>query len=337
MSRPGVGARIAAARTLDSVFESIRPRLELVDQFIAEQFRPGPETVQNAGGYVLNGGGKRLRPAVLLVVARMLGYQGTRDIRYGAVVEMIHSATLVHDDIIDHAAVRRGRPAANRQWGNQLTVLLGDWLYIRSMELALELGDVEVMRMLSRATMEMIEGEILGMELRRRADITVDQYLDIARRKTAELFAAACAIPSCFGADLERYRAPLEDYGRNLGICFQLVDDLLDLTASEKRLGKPVFSDLLEGTVTLPFILLLPRLSPAERRIIEDVLATRSLAGTSPGDLRDLLHRHRVLDQTRSMAAEFAERAMTAVAQFPDSPERASLAAAPMFILERDR
>lgn len=332
-----LASRFTAASTLDAVFESVRPRLAQVDRFIAEQFASGPRTVQEAGSYVVNGGGKRLRPAVLLVVARMLGYQGERDIRYGAVVEMIHSATLVHDDIVDHAAIRRGRPAANQQWGNQLTVLLGDWLYIRSMELALELGDVEVMRIISRATMQMIEGEIQALELRRRSDITVAQYLDIARRKTAELFAASCAIPSCFAGEFHRFREPLEEYGRNLGICFQLVDDILDLTGSQQHLGKPVFSDLQEGTMTLPFILMWPRLSTTERSLVENILRGNNMSDTTAVLLRELLHEKDVLTQARSVATDYAERALAAVSSLPGGPERDSLLAAAALVVERDR
>jgi octaprenyl-diphosphate synthase len=162
----------ATRQTLGAAFETIRPRLELVEHFIARQLAAAPQTVQEAGRYVLEGGGKRLRPALLLVGARLVGYEGERDIRYGAVVEMIHTATLVHDDIIDHASVRRGRATANDRWGNQLTVLLGDWLYIRSMELALELGDTDVLRVLSRATVEMVEGEILALEILGKDDVT---------------------------------------------------------------------------------------------------------------------------------------------------------------------
>lgn len=331
-----LASRLAAARALDSAFESIQSRLAMVDEFIAEQFLPGPETVQEAGAYVVNGGGKRLRPAVLLLVARMLGYEGERDIRYGAVVEMIHSATLVHDDIVDHAAIRRGRPAANRQWGNQLTVLLGDWLYIRSMELALELGDVEVMRILSRATMQMIEGEIQALELRRRCDITVAQHMEITRRKTAELFAAACAIPSCFAPGLACYRESLEEYGRNLGICFQLVDDLLDLTGSQQHLGKPVFSDLREGTFTLPFILLWPRLSDTERALIEDVITGRNTTESVIDSLRHLVHEHDVISQVHTIASNYAGRAIAAVSNLPAGSERDSLVAATTVVLERN-
>jgi octaprenyl-diphosphate synthase len=292
--------------------------------------------VQEAGRYVIESGGKRLRPALLLVVSRLLGYAGDRDICYGAVIEMIHTATLVHDDIIDHSRVRRGRATANDRWGNQLTVLLGDWLYIRSMEIALEKGDLDVLRLLSRATVEMVEGEILGLQLQHRQDTSYEQYLDLIRRKTAELFSAACALPALLAPELARYRAPLAEYGRCLGVCFQIVDDLLDVTASESSLGKPVFSDLREGKLTLPFILLLPRLDAAQRGALAEVVASGEFRAAGETELRAWLDHHDVLHRAREIAAEHGRRAVAALATLPPSPERDALAAAPEYIIDRE-
>lgn len=316
-------------------FEVIRPRLAEVERFLARHIQDGPATVRDAGGYVLEGGGKRLRPAMLLTSSRLLGYQGDLDITYAAVVEMIHTATLVHDDIIDHADVRRGRVTANNRWGNQLGVLLGDWLYIRSMEIALALGDNNVMKVLSRATVEMVEGEILGLELKGSTAVSRDQYLDIVRRKTAELFAACCAVPAHFSPAHSEYREPLARFGRNLGVCFQIVDDLLDVTASEASLGKPVFSDLREGKLTLPFILMLPRLTAQQRSAVESVVKTGQFGDVSPEDLRSWLERTRALDDSRQVAESFGDDAIDALAPLPDTPERRLLAAAAAFVLNR--
>lgn len=318
------------------MFEAVRPRLELVERFIADELARGPVPVQEAGSYVLEAGGKRLRPAILLVVSRLLGYDGDRDIAYAAMVEMIHTATLVHDDIIDRATVRRGRATANHRWGNQLTVLLGDWLYIRAMELALAEGDVPALRALSRATCQMTEGEILGLGLQGGSQLTREQYLDITRRKTAELFSVACSLPTYLSPAFERHRPALEEYGRNIGMCFQIVDDILDITGSQKNLGKSVFSDLREGKLTLPFILVLPHLSTAERATLEGVLATGELAGTSPEQLRELLERHGAVEESRRAADEFGRRAVAALAGMPQGPEVNALAAAPRFVVERD-
>jgi octaprenyl-diphosphate synthase len=326
----------ATKTSLGEAFAAVRPRLELVEQFIDRQLAGGPPTVQEAGRYVVEGGGKRLRPALLLVVSRMLGYAGDRDIAYGAVVEMIHTATLVHDDIIDHADVRRGRATANDRWGNQLTVLLGDWLYIRSMEIALELGDLAALRLLSRATVEMVEGEILGLELQRRVDITRAQYDDLIRRKTAELFSAACALPALFAPHLEHHRGPLARYGRSLGTCFQVVDDILDVTASQSRLGKPVFSDLREGKLTLPFILLLPLLRREQREAVAAVLAAGEFTAVSAAELRAWLDEHGIVEACRAVAAEHGRSAVAALAGLPPSPERDALAVAPGYIVDRE-
>ena len=326
----------ATQKSLGEAFAAVRPRLELVEQFIDRQFAAGPSAVQEAGRYVIEGGGKRLRPALLLVVSRMLGYSGDRDVCYGAVIEMIHTATLVHDDIIDHASVRRGRATANDRWGNQLTVLLGDWLYIRSMEIALEMGDLAVLRLLSRATVQMVEGEILGLQLQHRIDITREQYDDLIRRKTAELFSAACALPALFSPELERHRDPLAEYGRSLGACFQIIDDILDVTASQSRLGKPVFSDLREGKLTLPFILLLPRASHSQRKAIAEVLSSGEFRAAATDELRSWLDEHGIIEACRDVATEHGRRAVAAIGALPSTPERDALAVAPGYIINRE-
>ena len=300
------------------------------------ELHAGPPAVREIGDYVFGGGGKRLRPALLLVVSRMLSYGGDRDVRYGAVIEMIHTATLIHDDIIDHAQVRRGRPTANNRWGNQLTVLLGDWLYARSIDLALEADDVAVMKILSKATVGMIEGEILGQATCHRADVTREQYLEIVGHKTGELFAAACSIPALFEPEYSRFLKPLADYGYNLGVCFQIVDDVLDITGSQQRLGKPVLSDLREGKITLPFILAWPHLDEAQRRLVEDVLTRGEMSTTSPDELRALLERHNVIEEAVASAAAYGRLAEVALAELPQGLERDALAGAPGFLLQRD-
>ena len=286
---------------------------------------------------MLDAGGKRLRPAILLAISRLLGYQGgDLDVRYGAIVEMIHTASLVHDDIIDSATVRRGRATANHRWGNQLTVLLGDWLYLRAIDLALEIADIPAMQTLSFATTQMIEGEILGLTLQRTSGLTREQYLEVTRRKTAELFAAGCSLPTHFSPEFARHRRALDEYGRNIGMCFQIIDDILDIVGSLQRLGKPVFSDLREGKLTLPFILARPHLTEAERATVERIVMTGDLGGATPEGLRALLERHGAVDEARRVANEFASRAVGALATLPPGPETTALAAVPRFVLERD-
>jgi len=317
------------------VFGSIRPRLEQVEGFLAREMDEALPMVGKVAGYVLGSGGKRIRPSLVLLISRILGYTGERDIRYGAVVELIHTATLIHDDIIDQSDLRRGKPTANRKWGNQATVLVGDWLYTRTMDLCLELGDVEVMRVLTSATLQMTEGEILADRVRGQLDVDEDVYMDITRRKTAELFAAACSIPALFQPSTLHLTDTLAGFGRNLGLCFQLIDDVLDYTSSRGELGKPVMADLREGRVTLPMILLLPGLGPAQRQQIAEVVRTGVFESISEEEVLQMVATSGVLDEVRARAAEFARRADELGGQLPGGRERQSLLRAAALLLDR--
>src|SRR6266566_4919865 len=225
----------------------------------------------------------------------MLRYDGYRDVVYAAVVEFIHTATLVHDDIIDEAAIRRGRTSINYGWGNNLTVLVGDYLYTHSMNLALAEGNLEILRLLSNVTIRMIEGEILGLEQNARSDLTIDDYFEIVGRKTAALFGACCRIPAYLVDLPESSAASLYNYGVNLGICFQLIDDLLDFTSSTEVLGKPALSDLKEGKLTLPLLLAMPRMTPAEREKIALIAATKTF-DSDPAEILRLVQKYDCLD-----------------------------------------
>lgn len=321
---------------LGEVVREVRPRLDLVEAVIAEHIAASSPAIQEASTYVFAAGGKRLRPAVLIAAARALGYRGDNDVRYAAAVEMIHTATLVHDDVIDHATVRRGRETPNARWGNQFTVLLGDWLYTRAMEIALEDGSIQPLRVLSSATKRMTEGEIIGLSLQRRSDLTLTEYLEVSKLKTAELFAAATSIPACFDPSFAAYFEPLRSYGHHLGLCFQIIDDLLDVTASEQRLGKPVFSDLREGRLTLPFILALPRLANDERHTVESILRGNPVDAQTPSHLRAALERHGALDEARQLARSHAELAANAISVLPASATLNALRAAPLALVNRE-
>jgi octaprenyl-diphosphate synthase len=298
--------------------------------------------IQHAGEYLAGSGGKRMRPALLLLVARMLGHDSDEEVTYAAVVEFIHTATLIHDDVIDHAALRRGQTTVNELWGNSLTVLLGDWLYTNAMKMALSHGNLEVVRELCEATLRMVEGELLSLQRLGAADLTVDEYFAIIDRKTAHLFASACTVPTLItparpdlGMSREAAWRALQRYGRSLGTCFQLVDDLLDFTASEQELGKPVLSDLKEGKLTLPLILLLPRVSAGERRLVQHVLEDRSFARTTPDEVLGLVRREGTVDEVEDMALELAEEARESLAGFPAGGAREALELAPDFVLHR--
>jgi len=292
--------------------------------------------VNNACAYIGESGGKRIRPALLLLTARLLGRDGDEEVTYAAVIEFIHTASLVHDDIIDHAFLRRGHTSANELWGNSRTVLLGDWIYTTAMKMALRHDRLEIIRQLCSATLKMIEGELLTLERLGSIDIGVEEYFRIIHRKTAHLFAAAASIPALIPpAKAETETKALYNYGAALGRCFQLVDDLLDFTASEDELGKPVLSDLKEGKLTLPLILLLPRIDSAQRGLIETVLEDRSFARVSSAEILQLVESEGTLEEVEEMAKEAAEEARRELSIFPDVGARQALELAPMFVLRR--
>ncbi len=321
----------------DRLLEPIAPKLQLVEEELRRNFQSRISTVVEVGDHILGGGGKRLRPALLLMASSLLQYDGYRDVTYGAVVEFIHTATLVHDDIIDEAEIRRGRTSINYRWGNNLSVLVGDYLYMHAMAVALAEGDLGILRLLSNITIRMIEGEILGIEQNGRADLTIDEYFDVVGRKTAGLFGACCRIPAYLVDAPEGESRSLFDYGFNLGVCFQLIDDLLDFTSSTEVLGKPALSDLKEGKVTLPLLLAMPRATLVERELITRIAVTKSFDGIDPAEIGAIVRRYDTLEETRARARDYATRARAAMKPFPPSPAKETLDLALDFVMERDR
>ena len=251
-----------AVPDLAQIFEPVRDELSRVEREFTKYLESRVELIPQMGRYIQMSGGKRVRPAVLLLSARMCGYTGDKAVLNAAVVEFIHTATLVHDDIIDEAETRRGRLAAHSRWGNDVTVLLGDYLYIRSMAMALTQDTLEVVRLLCDVTLRMIEGELYQLTKTGDATITEDEHFEIIRRKTAFLFSGCAEIGGLLGNCSDEQRIALREYGFDLGIAFQIVDDVLDYTADERALGKPIGGDLREGKVTLPVILLLQKAGP---------------------------------------------------------------------------
>ena len=322
---------------VERLLEPIAPKLQLVEDELRRNFESKIPTISDVGDHILAGGGKRLRPALLLLVSKMLRYEGYRDVLYGAVIEFIHTATLVHDDIIDEAEIRRGRTSINYRWGNNLTVLVGDYIFMHSMSMALAEGNLEILRLLSNVTIRMIEGEILGQEQNGRADLTLDDYFDVVGRKTAALFGACCRIPAYLTDTPDAHATSLFNYGFNLGVCFQLIDDLLDFTSSTEVLGKPALSDLKEGKITLPLILAMPRATPAERERIARIASVKAFDGVEPGEILEIVHKYETLEKTRAYARDYADRARAALAPFAASPAKETLELALDFVMERDR
>jgi len=293
--------------------------------------------IHMTGEYISLSGGKRVRPALLLLAARLLGHDGDEEVTYAAVVELIHTATLIHDDIIDHATLRRGQRTLNHLWGNNLTVLLGDWIYTKAMQMALSHGQVEIIQRLCGATLKMTEGELLAFQRLGAPDLSVEEYFEIIDRKTAHLFAAAASIPSLIPPQRPEAGQVLTRYGRSLGICFQLVDDLLDFTADQVALGKPVGGDLREGKVTLPVIFLLQRGGQEADRLIRRVVQDRAVSPEQWREIVALLREHRATGLAYDRAVEYANRAKGCLAAFPPSRERDALMALPDYVLARDR
>ena len=330
----------AAPRTqadLLQLFEPVRGDLEAVEREFARQVQSQVHVIPEIGNYLLKSGGKRVRPAVLLMSARLCGYTGPRAILNAAVVEFIHTATLVHDDIIDDADVRRGRKAVHSQWGNDVTVLAGDFLYIKSMAMALTQDTLDIVRLLCDVTLRMIEGELYQLTKNGVVDLSEEEHFDIIRRKTAHLFGGCAQIGGMLGevgADKEQ---ALREYGFSLGIMFQLVDDLLDFTGAAEALGKPVGADLRDGKITLPLIHLLEHGGPEAGELIRGVVRDRDVTTEDWARIKALLAEHRSIEYAYGRAVEFGEAAKRHLRVFAPSPEREALMALADFVLLRDR
>ena len=281
-------------------------------------------------------GGKRLRPTLVLLTARACGYQGEGAVRLGAVTEIVHAATLVHDDVIDEAKVRRGRPSTNQRWGNHTSVLAGDWLYMQAFSLTLRERNFKMLDLLIELTQTMVEGELLQADMVGRADITEDEHLGLIHRKTASLF-SVCARFGALLADVdEETERRMGDYGWNLGMAFQLIDDVLDLSATEQALGKPVGNDLREGKATLPVILALAQCSAAEREQIETVMRDGDYQRVPHFEVQSILRRHGSLEAVRTRALEYTDIAAERLATLPDSPHKRALISILDLVVERD-
>jgi len=345
-----------AVQIAKGIFDLVRDDLGLVEQEIAAQNIAAIEPVSEISSYLREGGGKRLRPALLLLAAGAAGYRGQSAIRLGAVVELIHSATLIHDDVIDGANTRRGRPSANARWGNHMSVLAGDWLYMQSFEMALRERNFAILNILIDLTQSMVEGELLQLTRLGRIDLTEADATELAHRKTACLFSGCARLGAVLGQQPKPVEDAFAEYGRNAGLAFQLVDDLLDFTASPEKLGKPVLSDLKEGKVTLPLIFALEdsQSSPAPdshaqsnghsngrgneeaRRLVASVLQERGFCSVKPEQITELVRQTGALDRATRLAREYVNRAKACLAGVPDSEYRRALLAVPDFILDRE-
>jgi len=320
------------------IFSLIAPQLEQVEEEFERQAHSNIQVISYIGEYLRASGGKRVRPALTILSNYAAGGDGStvNSIRMATVMEFLHTATLVHDDIIDKAETRRNRPSINSQFGNQTAVLMGDWLYMSAFETSLAERSLPILDILTAVTRKMTEGELLQLTLLNRTDISEEQYFDVITRKTAYLFSGCCEIGAILaGAGLAEQRA-LRDYGLNLGTAFQLVDDLLDFTETEESLGKPTGIDLMEGKLTLPLVYLLERDAGAND-LVQTVMVEGGYQKVSRAQILNALETSDALTRARQRAYQYAEKARSVLDVLPDSDYCEALRAIPSYIIERNR
>ncbi|WP_149541200.1 polyprenyl synthetase family protein [Siccirubricoccus phaeus] len=332
--------KMAAARgedALSALMALVRADLEACNRLIVERMQSPVALIPQLAAHIVAAGGKRLRPLLTLAAARLCGYRGHRHVALAACVEFIHTATLLHDDVVDESALRRGQASANALFGNKPSVLVGDFLFARAFQLMVEDGNLEVLAILSAAAATIAEGEVLQLVTQNDTATTEAQYLQVIEGKTAALFAAATRIGAVVADRPPPEAEALDAYGRNLGIAFQLVDDALDYAAEQERLGKTVGDDFREGKITLPVLLAFARGDEAERGFWRRVLEERAQAETDLAAAQTLLERHGALRDTVERARHYGDLALQALSRFPDSAERRALADIVAFCIDRAR
>jgi octaprenyl-diphosphate synthase len=306
-------------------FDLVEEDLRAVEREISVESVASVEAITTINQYLQAGGGKRLRPTLLLLTNRLFGPSTGAARRLAAVVEMIHTATLVHDDVIDIAKTRRGRPSTNIVWGNHMSVLAGDWLYMQAFQVALRERNFHILDLLISLTQMMVEGELLQLERLHRLDITEADYMELVDRKTASLFSACASLGAAAANSAESDELKLGDFAWNLGMAFQLVDDILDFTSTEKILGKPAGNDLREGKVTLPMIYALESASPEERQSVETVIADGNYEHVPLMHILQILERHGAIARTYERAHTFTRTSRAIITTFSESPAQRAL------------
>ncbi|HZR27283.1 MAG TPA: polyprenyl synthetase family protein [Terriglobales bacterium] len=318
------------------IFDLLREDLSAIEREFGRDTVSSVRAITEIGEYLREGGGKRIRPALLLLSSKLFGYTGRGAVQLGAVVEIIHTATLVHDDIIDEAQTRRGRPAANTQWGNSMCVLAGDWLYMQAFRIAVQERNFRVLDVLIDLTQQMVEGELLQIEKLGKC-ISLDEHFDLIYRKTACLFSACMRMGAILAGASDEEEKSVGEFGRNLGMAFQIVDDVLDLTASEEVLGKPVASDLREGKVTMAVVHALERCTPEERKLVETVLRERAFISVHHQQILAMLQRYGSVEVAMARAQEYSQAARKSICSFPDTEIKRALLWAPDFVVGREK
>jgi octaprenyl-diphosphate synthase len=328
-------SNIRQSLTAREAFELVQADLQEVEREISVESVASVDALTTINRYLQVGGGKRLRPALLLLTNRLFGPSSDSARRLAAVVEMIHTATLVHDDVIDLAKTRRGRPSTNVIWGNHTSVLAGDWLYMQAFQVAVRERNFHILDLLISLTQLMVEGELLQLERLRRIDITEADYMELVDRKSASLFSACASLGAVAAGADETSESELGDFAWNLGMAFQLVDDILDFTSTDKILGKPAGNDLREGKVTLPVIYALETATAEERRAIETVISDGAYEEVPFMRILQILGQHGAVDRAYERAHAFTEKSRAMIMRFPESPAQSALQAVVDLVTER--
>lgn len=304
----------------ERIIERVRPDLVRIEDEINRLLNSDIPLISVVGRYIMGSGGKRLRPLLMILTARLCGYRGDKDAPLAVVFEFLHAATLLHDDVVDHAEFRRSRPAANTVWGNPAVVLVGDFLYSKSILMTVGYQNLRMLEVLSEATTRMSEGEVLQLVYSDNLEIGEKEYIEVITRKTAVLISAACQIGAIFGGCGKAEETALRDYGHYLGIAFQLIDDSLDFTGEVEELGKPVGNDIQEGKATLPLINALGKAKAAERLRIQHIFNSEEISESDVTELRDFVVRTGGIEYTQELAAQYSGKAKETLRIFPEGP-----------------
>jgi len=322
---------------MESAFSLIETELKSVEQQFRNDLHSEVPLIRKVGEYVLSSGGKRIRPALLLLSARMCGYRGERHVSLASVIEFIHTATLLHDDVVDNASLRRGIASANTLWGNQASVLVGDYLFSKSFSIMVQDGDLDILRVISSATTMIAEGEIIQLVCMSDLDVSEERYIDVVKCKTAILLATACQAGALLGKAAGEMEESLREFGMDLGIAFQLIDDTLDYVSSEEQFGKHIGHDLEEGKITLPLIHTLRCCSPAERKAISEVVMSDTLMAEDFQAVIALVRAYGGIEYAVEKARTYVERGKARLELFQDSPEKRALIALADYVVTRHR
>lgn len=320
---------------MEAVFALIGEDLKNVELQFKKDLHSDVPLIQKVSEYVISSGGKRIRPMLLILSAYLSGYRGDRHVPIASVIEFIHTATLLHDDVVDNANLRRGLASANSLWGNQASVLVGDFLYCKSFALMVADGDLNILKLLANATTVLAEGEVLQLIYTKNPDITEEQYIDVVRCKTAILLAAACQAGAIMGGVSPEHEAALREFGMELGIAFQMVDDSLDYSASEEQFGKSIGHDLEEGKITLPLIQALKKCTVDERKQIADVIKKDNIGKDDFKTVFELVGKYGGLDYSLEMAKKYSDRSKKCLDIFENSPEKDALLKLADYIVTR--